>query len=69
MKYEVCVESPQTASLKGSGRWVVEAGSRDEALGLVMTNAQAKWWPQGSIWKIRDGISEASLARRSTVSD
>jgi len=60
MKYEVCVEAPQTASLKGSGRWVVEADSRDEALGLVMTNGQAKWWPQGSTWKICDGNSKSS---------
>ena len=69
MKYEVCVEAPRTPSLKASGRWVVEADSRDEALALVMTNAQAKWWPQGSIWNIRAGDSAVPAACGSAAAD
>ena len=69
MKYEVCVEAPHTPSLKASGRWVVEADSRDEALALVLTNDQAKWWPLDSAWRIRDEKSETPQTRYSPVAE
>ena len=69
MKYEVCVEAPRTRSLAASGRWLVEADSRDEALALVMTYGHAAWWPQGSTWNIRDKDRESSEACCRTAAD
>lgn len=69
MKYEVCVEAPRTRTLAASGRWLVEADSPDEALALVMTHGHANWWPQGSIWNVRDGDSEAWAACCGTPAD
>jgi len=51
-RFCISVDSPPESAVLASGRWTVEAETREHALARVLPFVSPKWWPPGSAWQV-----------------